>query len=152
MTIAMSDERLTAVIIAYRKNRLNHRLIFGAPIYTIRRGWRRELAAFEPGQVFAYERWRGDKYGTQDWRLFICAAVDGGSVTNVPGVSPGADVLLHARGRTRVKRALAVIDLLKSAHPAFEKLPVAQWRKVHNTLETGGFRNEIIARAEQLHG
>jgi Protein of unknown function (DUF2840) len=148
----MSDERFTVVIIAYRKKRLNHRLIFGAPVFTIRRGWRRELAAFEPGQVFAYERWRGDKYGTQDWRLFICAAVDGGSVTNVPGVKPGADVLLQARGRARVKRALAAIDLLKSVHPAIEKLPVAQWREVHNTLETGGFRNEITVRAEKLHG
>ena len=148
----MSDERFTVAIIAYRKKRLNHRLIFGEPVFTIRRGWRRELAAFDPGQVFAYERWSGDIYGTQDWRLFICAAVDGGSVTNVPGVKPGADVLLHARGRTRVKRALAAIDLLKSVHSAVEKLPVAQWREVHNTLETGGFRNEITARAEQRHG
>lgn len=152
MITAMGDDQFTVVIIAYRKKRLNHRLIFGAPVFTIRRGWRRELAAFDPGQVFAYERWHGDKYGTQDWRLFVCAAVDGGSVTNVPGVKPGADVLLQARGRTRVKRALAAIDVLKAAHPAIEKLPVAQWRQLHNTLETAGFRPDDASRAEQPHG
>ncbi len=152
MIKAMSDERFTVVIIAYRKKRLNHRLIFGVPVFTIRRDWRRELAAFEAGQVFAYERWHGDKYGTQDWRLFICAAVDGGSVTNVPGVKPGAEVLLQARGRTRVKRALDAIGALKTTHPAIEKLPVAQWRQLHNSLETGGFRIEAAPRTEQPHG
>lgn len=53
----MSDahEPLTLAIITYRKNRLNHRLLFGAPVTIIRRGWRREFAAFKPGQIFGYE-------------------------------------------------------------------------------------------------
>ncbi len=135
----MSAKRLTAVIIAYRKNRLNNRLIFGAPIATVRRGWRRELAIFEPGQIFAYERWRADWYGTQDWRLFVCEAAEPGATTPAPGVIPGADLLLHTKGAVRTKRALAAIEMLKKRTPPLASIPPAHWRRLHNDIESGAF-------------
>ncbi len=133
----MTAGQLTVAIISYRKNRINNRLIFGEPVLKIRRDWRREFAAFSPGQVFAYERWRGDKYGTQDWRLFVCAATHGGPVTAVPGVSPGAQILLCAKGKARVKRALNLFDDLKITHGVLEDIPPQRWLRLHNAIETG---------------
>ncbi len=129
-------ENLTAVIIAYRKKRLNHRLIFGEPTFMVRRGWRRQLAVFQPNQIFAYERWRADEYGTQDWRIFVCRARDNGSVTKVPGVLPGAETLLEATGKTKAKRALAAIDGVSKICSVLTSVPPHTWRDVHNSLQT----------------
>lgn len=132
-----AGQNLTAVIIVYRKNRLNHRLIFGEPDFTVRRGWRRKLAVFHPGQIFAYERWRANEYGTQDWRIFICRAQESGSVTKVPGILPGAETLLEAHGKTRAKRALAAIDSVSKSCSALHAVPSHTWRDVHNTIQSG---------------
>lgn len=140
----MTDARLTAVIVSYRKNRRNHRIIFGEPQVEIRRGWRRKIAAFAPGAVFAYERWRGDRYGTQDWRLFICEATAAGAVAKIPGVSPGADILLVAKGKTRVKRVFTAMDVMRGAFGPLEAIRPWRWRRLHNDIETGGFNPENL--------
>lgn len=134
-----ADARLTAVIVSYRKNRRNHRIVFGTPVTEIRRGWRRKIAVFAPGAVFAYERWRGDAYGTQDWRLFICEAKKSGAVARIPGVLPGADILLAAKGKTRVKRVFAGMDAMRGAFGPIETIPPWRWRRLHNDIENGGF-------------
>lgn len=134
----------TAVIIAYRKNRLNNRLIFGAPNDEIRRGWHRKLAIFTAGHIFGYERWRGDKYGTQDWTLVVCEAVNGGAFSQIPGVMPGANLLLHTRGKTKTKRALRCFDALKQDHPKLENVPVMVWRDLHHRLLVGQKEIQII--------
>lgn len=140
----MTDGKLTAVIVSYRKNRKNHRIVFGEPQMEIRRGWRRKIAAFAPGAVFAYERWRGDRYGTQEWRLFICEAQAGGAIAKIPGVLPGADVLVAAKGKTRVKRAFAAMDVIGRAFGPLETIPAWRWRRLHNDIETGGFDPENL--------
>ncbi len=57
-----------------------------------------KLYAFGVGQVFGYIRWKANKYGTVDWRLYICQASLSGQVTRVPGIIPGAKVLLSVHG------------------------------------------------------
>ena len=142
----MTNDRYTAVIIQYRKNRLNNRLIFGEPALEVRRGWRRSLACFRPGQTFGYERWRGDHYGTQDWRIFVCLAVDGGgAVTAVPGILPGANILFAARGATRVRRALGLIHNTAASNCRPEQIKPHRWRVLHNALETGASIDELEA-------
>jgi len=140
----MTDPRLTAVIVSYRKKRRNHRILFGTPALEIRRGWRRRIAAFAPGAVFAYERWRGDAYGTQDWRLFICEAKECGPVAQIPGVMPGADILLAARGKTRIKKTFAAFQAMLSAYGPLETVPPWRWRRVQNEIETGAFDPKIL--------
>jgi len=133
-----ADKSLTVAIISYRKNRHNHRLLFGAPEMRVRRGWRREIAGFLPGSLFAYERWRGDKYGTQDWRIFICKASVQGRVTAIPGIEPGAILLASAVGKTRVKRLLSAMDeLKKTTETDLQNVSEARWRLVGNAIETG---------------
>ncbi|MEL7546100.1 MAG: DUF2840 domain-containing protein [Pseudomonadota bacterium] len=130
-------EPLTSVIIAYRKNRFNHRLIFGEPALEIRRGWRRKITAFMPGAIFGYERWRADQYGTQDWRLFVCLTGENGPVSVLPGIYPGADCLFFVRGKHRVKRAFAAFDALKQDRIKLERIRAEEWRLLHNAFETG---------------
>ncbi|MEL7539914.1 MAG: DUF2840 domain-containing protein [Pseudomonadota bacterium] len=134
----------TAVIIAYRKKRLNTRLIFGMPRLEIRRGWHRKLAIFYPGDMFGYKRWRGDKYGTQAWSLVICESVNASPMTRIPGVMPGAKLLLNARGKTKVKRALACLDALKEEQTAPENRPARLWHDLHHRLLAGQKEAEII--------
>lgn len=135
----------TAVVIAYRKNRLNTRLIFGKPRHEIRRGWHRKLAVFYPGDMFAYERWRGDQYGTQAWSLVVCKAMSTSALTQIQGVIPCAKLLLNVGGKTKVKRTLSLFDALKAANPNLETLPETCWRDLHHRLATGEKTAQIIA-------
>lgn len=128
------SDNLTAVILSYRKNRHNHRLLFGTPRLRVRRGWRRELAAFATGDVFGYERWQADKYGTQDWSIRVCRASGGGPVAAIPGINPGAEILLEAQGKTRVKRCFAALDELKWSGVCLADWPDFRWRILHNDL------------------
>lgn len=128
---------LTAVILSFRKNRVNNRLLFGTPYDTIRRGWHRHFALFLPGSVFGYERWRANHYGTQDWRLIVAKAVQPGALTHCPGIRPGANIWLDARGATRVRRAFTCLDTLKNQHASLEIVPEHLWRDIHNRLLSG---------------
>ena len=133
---AQSSDRLTLVTIAYRKKRHNHRLIFGVPVLDIRRDWRRRFVAFEPEQVFGYERWQANQYGTQDWRVFICRARDRSAITRVPGIMPGAEILLSAIGKTQAKRALQAMDHLRIGGLMLPSVPPHRWRTIHNAIQT----------------
>ena len=141
---SQGDAPATAVILSYRKNRYNNRLIFGESCLEVRRGWHRKLAVFTPGNRFGYERWCGDKYGTQAWSLMICETVKVSPMTQIPGVMPGANLLLHARGKTKVKRALACLDALKDDKNSLENRPAGLWRDLHHRLLAGQKEPQII--------
>ena len=129
---------LTTVLISYRKNRLNHRLLFGQPEIRIRRGWRREILGFLPGQTFGYERWQANKFGTQYWRIAICLTTNQGPATRFPGIAPGVILLFDALGKQSAKRALAMLDELKTCSPAgLVSIPTHEWRMYANDLRLG---------------
>ena len=129
-------DHLTLVTIAYRKRRHNHRIVFGAPVLEIRRDWHRRIAAFEPEQIFGYERWQANQYGTQDWRFFVCRALYQGALTRIPGIMPGAEILLSAIGKTQVKRALQAIDHLRNDGDVLASVAPHKWRTIHNSIQT----------------
>ena len=109
----------------------NDRLLFGRPTLSVRVSEYLEEFHFNPSQVFGFVRWRGDQYGTQTWRVVVAqAGCPGERMTRIPGVDPGARLLLHAFGKTRAKRALRVIDMLSEAHVLHEIAP-AYWRHIH---------------------
>lgn len=141
---------LTAVYVRYRKNRINHRLRFGEPHSETRLGWHSRLASFKPDDIFGYIRWSANEYGTQDWRLFVCKAggnshhIDGqggektghhNRLTRIPGVMPGAHILLKTQGKARVKRALGYIDALEKETGQLALITESYWRHLHNGLE-----------------
>ena len=128
---------LTAVQIVYRQKRINHRIRFGAPVCEARLDWRRKIVAFSPDSVFGYIRWRANKFGTQDWRLFVLRTVSDGALATIPGVMPGADILLATRGVTRTKRALIALDTLENDTATLANVSPAYWRHLHNRLAVG---------------
>jgi hypothetical protein len=127
----------SAVLLHHRKNRINHRLLFGEPTRTIRLDWQRSLAVFQPDQVFGYIRWRGNKHGTQTWRLYVLQTVEIGAMTSVPGVHPGAGILLEASGTVAVKAVFQVIDDHERAGLTAAHFSPCYWRHVHTMVREG---------------
>lgn len=130
--------RLTALHEHYRKKRYNHRVVFGQPLRRVRRGWRSRYAVFAAGQVFGYERWIANEYGTQVWTLTIGKAVQGGHHTRMPGIKPGAEIWVMAKGKTRVKRLFTALDAMKKAGIKPEDVCEHRWRSISLMLGPNG--------------
>lgn len=128
---ATSLETITCLSLSRAGGRGNDRLLLGRPKQSFRVAAKQEELRFKPLQIFGFVRWCGNQYGTQTWRVSVAqAGRPGERLTRIPGVSPGAHLLLHAFGKTRAKRALRVIDMLSEAHVLHEIAP-AYWRHVH---------------------
>ena len=130
----MTDD-LTRVEIAFYPEHLNFWLRFGAPDEQFDLDRRRSLALFKPGRVFGYVRWRGNEYGTQEWRFTIVqSAAPSLMLSRINGVRPGGDILLLATGTIKVKRALLQIDVLEASGFDAADVSPAYYRHVHNRI------------------
>ena len=131
MGAEISSVPVTRLLLLQAGKRGNDRLLFGRPKQSLRVSEKQEELRFKPLQMFGFVRWRGDQYGTQTWRVIVAqSGCPGERLTRIPGVNPGAHLLLHAFGKTRAKRAFRVIDMLAEAHVLHEIAP-AYWRHVH---------------------
>lgn len=107
----MCDE-LTRVELLFLKNQVNYWLRFGKFSTDKNIDRRRAFVWFKPKQTFCYIRWWANDYGTQDWTIGIfrsCLRSDI-SIQTYAGISPGAEILLHIKGSTYVKRTLKLFD------------------------------------------
>ena len=131
MDVEIDSGPITRLSLSPAGRRGNDRLLLGRPIASMHGAEKQEELRFKPLQIFGFVRWRGDQYGTQTWRVIVAqAGRPGERLTRIPGVSPGARLLLHAFGKTRSKRALRVIDMLSEAHVLHGIAP-AYWRHIH---------------------
>lgn len=130
--------RRTALHEHYRKKRYNHRVVFGRPLRRVRRSWRSRYAVFEAGEIFGYERWLADQYGTQIWTITIGQAVEGGHFTRSPGIKPGADIWLTATGEAQVKKLFTALDAMKKAKIKPEHVEERRWRDIQLMLGPNG--------------
>ncbi|MGB6230158.1 MAG: DUF2840 domain-containing protein [Litorimonas sp.] len=135
---------LTLAVEHYRKNRRNHRVLFGQPTRSVRLSWHKKLQAFRPGEVFGYERWDGDSYGTQSWSVAVCRAAPGRPATRLPGILPGAEIWLHANGKTQSKRVLAALEQLEADGLSPIQVPARHWRALHNVLQSGESLTSLV--------
>ena len=131
MDVEIYSGPITRLSLLHPGSQGNDRLLLGRPIASMRGTEKREELRFKPLQIFGFVRWRGDEFGTQTWRVVVAqAGRPGERLTRIPGVNPGAHLLLHAFGKTRAKRALRVIDMLSEVHVLHEIEP-AYWCHVH---------------------
>ena len=131
MDAATTSGPTTCLSLLQAGRRGNDRLLFGRSVTSTRTSEKHEKFRFKPLEVFGFVRWRGDQYGTQSWRVVVAqAGRPGERLTRIPGVKPGAHLLLHAFGKATAKRALRVIDMLSEAHVLHEIAP-AYWRHFH---------------------
>ena len=102
---------LTRVALAYIDQRFDLYLRFGDPARIIRFDRWRRCAVFTPNAVLCRIRWQANDYGTIRWQLMVmqaCMPMDGAQ--RIPGVQPGARLLLHAEGEQSVRAVLDRID------------------------------------------
>jgi len=132
-----TEDVLTTVSVSWRKNKRNHRLLFGTPRRWVRLDWRRRLAVFETGQIFGYERWAAGRHGTIHWSVHVLQAGGAGEqLTSVTGVRPGARILLTGYGKDRARRALSEFEKLGEP-TVLERIDAEQWHVLGGRLAAG---------------
>ncbi|WP_372169891.1 DUF2840 domain-containing protein [Xanthomonas axonopodis] len=126
---------LTRVSLAYVEQRIDLYLRFGEPARTVRLDRWRRVAVFLPGAVFCRIRWQANDYGTIRWQLMVmqaCTPFD--AAQRIPGVQPGARLLLHAEGEPAVRAVLAQLDAIEAQGIAPTDVSPAYWRTLGNRL------------------
>ena len=106
---------LTRVELHFGGDLFNYYIRFGEPKRREELDRRRALEFFAPDQMFGYVRWEANEYGTQDWRFWVLSAgAPHRPLCRVPGVSPGAEVLLALAGKERVHKAFEAVDAIEA--------------------------------------
>lgn len=137
-------QSLTLLHERYRKNRINSRVIFGQPVRHVRRGWHSKHAVFQPEQVFGYERWSGNKFGTQHWSIHVGQAVRSGYCTRLPGIRPGADIWLTANGKAQVQKFFIALDEMNKHGLNPEYISEHRWRDLQLMLGPNGAPANLV--------
>ena len=126
---------LTRVSLAYIEPRLKLYLRFGEPARTLRLDRWRRCAVFLPRAMFCRVRWEANDYGTIRWQLMVMqAATPLEDMQRIPGVRPGARLLLHAEGENAVRAVLERIDGIDAQGIAAIDVSPAYWRTLGNRL------------------
>lgn len=126
---------LARVSLAYIEPRFMLYLRFGEPARTLRLDHWRRCAVFLPGAMFCRVRWQANDYGTVRWQLMVMqAGTPLGDVQRIPGVRPGAHLLLHAEGENAVRAVLERIDGIDAQGIAAIDVSPAYWRTLANRL------------------
>ncbi|WP_186139483.1 DUF2840 domain-containing protein [Burkholderia gladioli] len=126
---------LTRVSLAYIEQRIDLYLRFGEPTRIVRLDRWRRVAVFLPGALLCRIRWQANDYGTIRWQLMVmqaCTALD--AAQRIPGVLPGARLLLHAEGEPSVRAVLAQLDAIEAQAIAPANVSPAYWRTLGNRL------------------
>lgn len=90
---------------------------------------------FLPGAMLCRIRWQANDYGTVRWQLMVmqaCTPLD--AAQRIPGVQPGARLLLHAEGENQVRAVLECIDAIEALGIAPAAVSPAYWRTLANRL------------------
>jgi hypothetical protein len=130
-----SPAPLTRVSLAYLEARIDIYLRFGEPARTIRLDRWRRVAMFPPGALFCRIRWHANEYGTVRWQLMVmqaCMPLD--AAQRIPGVLPGARLLLHAEGEPAVRAVLAQLDAIEAQGIGPADVSPAYWHTLGNRL------------------
>jgi len=126
---------LTRVALAYIDQRFDLYLRFGDPSRIIRFDRWRRCAVFTPNAVLCRIRWQANDYGTIRWQLMVmqaCMPMDGAQ--RIPGVQPGARLLLHAEGEQSVRAVLERINGIEALGITPATASPAYWRTLGNRL------------------
>ena len=126
---------LTRVALAYIEPRFKRYLRFGEPARTHRLDRWRRSAVFLPNAALCRVRWQANDYGTVRWQLMVmqaCTPFD--AAQRIPGVQPGARLLLHVEGDNQVRPVLERIDAIEPLSLAPAAASPAYWRPPVNRL------------------
>ena len=129
---------LTEVELYFLKGKIERWIRFGAPVGERTLDRRRRITSFAPGSIFAFVRWASNGYGTLVSRIDILRACDSGEAySTVPGVKPGAEILLRTHGWDKVQRVLRAIDAVEALGYSPQDICPDHWRHIHSRLAAG---------------
>ena len=126
---------LTRVSLAFLEHRFKLYLRFGEPARTYQLDRWRRCAVFLPNAVLCRVRWQANDYGTIRWQLMVmqaCTPLD--AAQRIPGVQPGARLVLHAEGENQVRAVLERIDAIEALGITPAGASPAYWRTLGNRL------------------
>jgi len=129
------DTRLTRVMLAHLPRRLAVSLRFGQPVRELALDPTRSVAAFLPGARFARLLWQVTDIGAAHWQLLVlqaCTLYE--PVHRIPGIDPGAGILLRAEGRREVCAALPKLDAIEARGIDLVDVAPAYWRLLAGRL------------------
>lgn len=135
-------EFLTKVKLLFEEKRRNVKLLFGVPAAAedlrFLEGSSRKNVYFRPDSLFALELWSANDYGTVIWMVYVLRAVWPGEAANkVPQIEPGAEILLHARGKGRAGKVLDWMKHLQKETEDLSELPPGYFQMAHYSLKNG---------------
>lgn len=125
----------TRVSLAYVHQRFNLYLRFGQPERTLQLDHWRRCAVFNPSAIFCRVRWQANDHGTTLWQLMVLqAGTPLDTLQRLPGVRPGARILLHVEGELKVRTVLQQIDSIEAQGIDVCTVPAAYWGTLGNRL------------------
>lgn len=126
---------LTRVSLAYVHQRFNLYLRFGRPERTVQLDHWRRCAVFKPLAMFCRVRWQANDHGTTLWQLMVLqAGAPLDTLQRLPGVRPGARLLLHAEGELKVRAVLQQLDAIEARGIDACTVAAAYWGTLGNRL------------------
>jgi Protein of unknown function (DUF2840) len=129
---------LTWVELIHHPGVIERWIRFGAQAGEVILDRRSRFLGFAPGSVFAFVRWAAGDYGTVVSRIDILQALDRcQGCSTVPGVTPGAEILLRLAGWPKVQQVLAAIDTIEGLGLDPVEAAPDHWRHVHHRLAAG---------------
>ncbi|MBS3911832.1 MAG: DUF2840 domain-containing protein [Hydrogenophaga sp.] len=125
----------TRVSLAYVHQQFNLYLRFGQPERSLQLDHWRRCAIFKPSAVFCRVRWQANDHGTTLWQLMVLqAGTPLDTLQRLPGVRPGARLLLNAEGELKVRAVLQQIDAIEAQGIDACTVAAAYWGTLGNRL------------------
>lgn len=131
------SHKLTRVHLHFGGNAFNHYTRFGHPLFRKTTSKREAYDFYAEGSIFAYVRWQANDFGTRSWRLLILRSGDEFSdLYAIPGICPGADVLLDVEGKSRVLRVFEAINAIEKSQIDPADVAPYYWIEINARINT----------------
>ncbi|WP_400564382.1 DUF2840 domain-containing protein [Pseudomonas aeruginosa] len=128
---------LTRVALAHFSQQIRVWLRFGQPAHMLRLDWWRSVAIFLPGTVFCRVRCQiGGRESARHELVIAQAATPLDALARIPGVRPGARLLLHVAGHKAVGAVLAHLDAIEADGVSLAGMSPAYWRTLARQMQT----------------
>ncbi|HCI1651754.1 TPA: DUF2840 domain-containing protein [Pseudomonas aeruginosa] len=128
---------LTRVALTHISQQIRVQLRFGRPAHMLRIDWWRSVAIFLPGAIFCrvrYQLYRGE---ADRCELVIAqAATPLDALARIPGVRPGARLLLRVAGHTAVGAVLTHLNAIEANGMSLTGMSPAYWRALSRQMLT----------------
>lgn len=128
------SSNLTRVETLSLPDRVNHYTRFGRSAAKQMMQGYRGFEYYKPGQLVGYVQWHAGEYGSRLWRFMVLMTTSHDHMQEVPGVKPGAQILLDLEGAIKVRKALNTIDEIEQLGLDLTDISPAYYGHLHQRI------------------